>query len=236
MAQLKCERCGADFKAEDLNVALGVARCSYCGGVFDVGQHTAALSGRPPPGVRPEVPLPEKFEVSSRPSELVVQWRWFGAQYIGLALFCVAWDAFLVFWYSTALRTGQAFSIMTIFPIAHVGVGVGLSYTTLAGFLNRTWIRADRTGLAIRHGPVPWKGNRDLSRAELKQLYSSSKLRQTKNTSTWVYQLNAVTRDGKATPLLSNLESPEQALYLEQQLEKRLEIVDVPVAGELPRG
>ncbi len=44
-----------------------------------------------------------------------------------------------------------------------------------------------------------------------------------------------VTRDGRQGKLLSDLESSEEALYLEQVIERALGIKDQPVRGEIPR-
>lgn len=238
MTAITCERCGAEIRADDVNLSIGVAKCGACGGVFDLGHRTAAAQGsadRPP---RPTVPLPERFEVSSGDGELLIRWRWFKpSQHIATLFFCIAWDSFLFFWYSMALfGSKKAPWLMIVFPIAHVAVGVSLTYATIAGFLNRTWVRATRAGISIRHTPLPWKGNRDIERAALRQLYTSERVSQSRRgTSTSSYELRAVMRDGSTATLLS-LDTPEQALFLEQHLEKRLDIVDAPVAGELARG
>ncbi len=44
-----------------------------------------------------------------------------------------------------------------------------------------------------------------------------------------------VTRDGRKVKLTSDLESSEEALYLEQAIERALGIKDQPVRGEIPR-
>jgi hypothetical protein len=166
---------------------------------------------------------------------LRVYWRWFRPASIGILFFSIVWDGFLAFWYSMAF-TSHAPSAMTLFPIIHVAVGAGVTYLALANLFNHTVVEATRQGLTIRHGPLPWAGNRHMERAELKQLFSSSRVIQGKNSSTTVYELNALTSDGRRVKLLGSLDDPGQALYLEQSLEKRLGIQDVPVVGELSRG
>ena len=51
--------------------------------------------------------------------------------------------------------------IAFLLPIAHVAVGVGLTYYTLTRLMNRTRIEVSRDELTIRHGPLPWRGNMD---------------------------------------------------------------------------
>jgi hypothetical protein len=47
------------------------------------------------------------------------------------------------------------------------------------------------------------------------------------------YEVRAVTQEGRNTKLVGGLETSEQALSIEQAIEKRLGIRDVPVAGQL---
>ena len=63
--------------------------------------------------------------------------------------------------------------IMKVFPIAHVAVGVGLTYYTVAGFVNSTVLRVSEGQLAVRQGPFPWPGNRTLHTSDLDQLCNS---------------------------------------------------------------
>ncbi len=153
-----------------------------------------------------------------------ISWRWFELQHIFLAFFCIAWDSFLIFWYSMALHGGPL--IMIIFPIAHVAVGVGLTYYTLAGFLNRTTVQIGRRELVIRHGPMPWFSNRNINANDLREVNVN-------NTSTTngpfnrqnvpAYRVDAVTSSGRTIPLLM-LKSEDQARFVKQQIQERFAI------------
>ncbi|MEQ9461361.1 MAG: hypothetical protein RIG82_10460 [Phycisphaeraceae bacterium] len=73
-----------------------------------------------------------------------------------------------MFWYATALSAaaGPGFSLFAIiFPIAHVAVGIGLTYWTICAFFNTTLITLNLNRLTVRHGPVPWRGNAHLDPA-----------------------------------------------------------------------
>ena len=161
--------------------------------------------------------------------------RWFSCVFIFLAFFCVFWDGFLVFWYSIAFGAGAPL-IAKLFPILHLALGIGLTYFTLAGFVNRTTIEVASDELTIQHGPLPWFGNHRLPVDQLEQLYSRQVVNQGKNGRiSYSYKVNAVTREGKKITLLSGLTESDQALFVEQQLEQHLGIKDRPVPGELPR-
>lgn len=89
--------------------------------------------------------------------------------FIFLAFFCLAWNAFLVVGLSESQEETPMLWLFLLFPIVHVAVGVGLTYYTLAGFLNFTEVTVRGGTLTVRQGPLPWKGNRTLSAIDLAQ-------------------------------------------------------------------
>jgi len=114
-----------------------------------------------------EAPLPEHLVMMREAGGLTLVYAWFRPMYVFLLFFCIFWDGFLVFWYRTALAHPSPGSIALWFPLIHVGVGVGITYSTIAGFLNRTRVSVDAGEVTIRHGPVPWIGNRKIPAAAL---------------------------------------------------------------------
>jgi hypothetical protein len=149
----------------------------------------------------------------------------------------VFWCGFLFMWYSMAFAFGSAFgrefAFVTLFPLIHVAVGVGITYTALAGWINRTRITVDQGRISVRHGPLPWLGNKDLDGSNVKQLYSKEKVSRGRNSSTTTYEVHALTASGKNEKLLSGLETSEQALYIEQEIERYFRIEDAPVRGQI---
>jgi len=121
---------------------------------------------------------------------------------------------------------------MIVFPIAHVAVGVGLTYYTLAGFLNRSQLVIDRETFSVSHGPLPWLGYLRVPITQVEQLYCKGKPGQGNSAAT--FQLSVILKDGRKKDLLSNLDSPEIGTYIEHQIENRLSIPDRPVRGEIP--
>ena len=239
--QLSCEVCHSPLRAEDVRLDLAVAKCYSCNAVYDLSGRKGRGSTVPPEKrgeIRPKAALPSRFQVEEDGMSTRITWRWFNPLiHLFLAFFCVAWDGFLFMWYGIALGADTGDSpvsiIMVLFPIAHVAVGVGLTYFTLAGFVNRTRIEVSRNQLTIRHGPLPWKGNQDLPGRQLTQLYGEEVISRGKNGVTITYELIALDRENRKVKLLSGLTEKDQALYLEQTLERRLGIEDAPVAGEV---
>ena len=240
---LECPSCGGRTK---FSANTEILVCEYCG-----NQHTFRLpnptTGHTPAAVigeenEPSSPLPDQETSLLRPrpkavtfekqaDRMELSWRWFSLKYLPLAFFCVAWDGFLCFWYSMAFSTGAPW-IMIVFPIAHLAVGVGLTYTTLAGFLNRSYVVIDKDNFSVSHSPLPWLGNLRVPVSQVKQLYCKEK--SGKQNSGPTYQLSVILKDGRKKDLLSNLDSPEIGFYMEHQIENWLEIQDQPVRGEIP--
>ena len=181
--------------------------------------------------IRPKVTTPAVIKIEKDGQSARIVQRWFSLKYVPMAFFCVAWDAFLCFWYSMAFQ-GNAPWIFIVFPIVHLAVGIGLTYSTLCGFINRTVLEVSRDELAVWFEPLPWLGEKTLKTADLKQLYCKEKVTRGENSTTSQYQLYAVTRDDKEIQLLSSLDSPDVALFFEQQIEGWLKISDRPVVGE----
>lgn len=233
---LKCKACGAALEADGVDLGRGIAVCRFCKAVTRLdGPADGVPNGSARvPAERPKAPLPPKFKLDDRFGVLTISWRWFSPAYIFLAFFCVAWDSFLVFWYSMALGTGAPW-VFAVFPIVHVAVGAALTYATVGGFVNSTTVRAGEGRLAVRHGPLPWPGNLELDSSEIDQLYCAEKVRDGKNGTSRSYEVYAVTPANEKRKLLEGLPDADQALFVEQGLEEHLGLKDRPVGGELPR-
>jgi hypothetical protein len=232
------------IQSEDMNLERLVAKCRDCHAIMSFARAVDRAEGAgdvTSRRQRPPVPLPAGLRAEDRGKGLRIVRRWFSPVFFFLLFFCIAWDSFLVFWYAISFGNfgeapGPVWWLMVIFPVAHLAVGVGLTYFTLAGFLNQTTIDVDPFRLRIRHGPLPWFGNCTLPAAEIDQLYCQEKTRRHDNGGCiTAYGVNAVTKGGRQVKLMSTLEDQDQALFIEQQIEQCLGIEDRPVGGELAR-
>jgi predicted RNA-binding Zn-ribbon protein involved in translation (DUF1610 family) len=223
---MTCPSCGASISVTE---GPERCRCEYCGNEHMIRPGTAAVE----PGrlIRPTIPVPQAVKIEKEGDSARIIQRWFSLKYVPMAFFCVAWDAFLCFWYGMAFKSGAPW-IMVVFPIAHLAVGVGLTYSTLCGFFNRTVLEVTRDELSVWFEPLPWLGEKTVKTSDLKQLYCKEKASQGEHGTTRQYRLMAVTRDDKEVQLIANLDSPDVAKYFEQQIETWLKITDQPVVGE----
>src|SRR4051812_14365745 len=136
-----CPSCRVPVAADDVAADTGLARCRTCSRVFRFADDAALAKPAVPP--RPVARQPRSAASSDANGELTVKYRWFSPQYLFLAFFCVVWDGFLVSWYADALPRGEWGPLLA--PLLHVAVGVVMTYSTLAHFVNTTTLRIDRS-------------------------------------------------------------------------------------------
>lgn len=226
--QIVCPDCKRDINADDVNLATGLARCRKCNSVFSA----AALAGAPVYGAKRPVELPPRFTTEYMGSDFIIRYRWFSAKYVVLLFFCLFWDGFLVVWYTMAMR-GEMPLAAVLFPIIHVLAGVVITYLTVAGFVNHTELRVSRDLLTVRQGPLPFPGNKSVSAFDVVQFFVKEAVSYSKNGRHVTYQVWLEMKDSTQRPLLKNLDKHEQALFIEQEAEKFLNIADRLVAGEM---
>jgi hypothetical protein len=178
------------------------------------------------------VPIPERFDVELQHDTLRVRWRWFRPkEHMFLLFFVLVWDGALAAMFVTTYLGGK-FEWGMLLAAAHVAVGVGLTYSLLAGLFNRTTVSASAGRLTIKHAPIPWRGNRELTRSQLRQLYVVENVTESDGSKTRKYDLCAVRDDDRQVKLVKGLEDLAQARYLEHAFELHLDIDNHPVADE----
>ncbi len=182
---------------------------------------------------RPWITQPGTVTLRQETGRLILKRRWRTWKVAPLAFFCVFWDGFLCFWYSILLvNPSEPAVIMMLFPLLHVAAGIFLTYTLLANLFNHTTIQVDLERFIVQHDPVPWPGEIKIPVRNLKQLYCKEKVSHGRRTTSVTYTLAAVLSDGTEKNLLSGLESPAVAGFIEQSVEKWLNIADQRVTGE----
>ncbi|HZZ82527.1 MAG TPA: hypothetical protein VFE62_28770 [Gemmataceae bacterium] len=254
---MNCPRCQGLIAADDVSLEHLIAKCRSCQEVFrfspseieavSAGEpryDAGAFTEQPPLDPLPDVDLraPLSLRAPRPPSIEIEDWgpnrklvkRWFNYSYIGTAMFCVFWDGFLIFWYSMAFF-GDGPWLMILFPMLHLLAGVCITYSTIAGFFNRTEITLDGGLLTVWHGPIPWFGQMSTSAGAIEQLYCMEMPNHWNNRRNYqapLVSVNALLASGKTVPVVRSL-AREEALFIEQQLEEWLEIVPRRVPGQV---
>jgi DNA-directed RNA polymerase subunit RPC12/RpoP/uncharacterized membrane protein len=244
---LKCPTCGAQIQAADMNLSTMYARCRECQSLVDLDAAPSAApaprdstagavlmqDGSLAPAPPLPVPLPERLMVHTAGGGLRIERRWYAWTAIFLVFFCVVWFGFLAFWYLMAFSTGAW--LLMLFPLLHVAVGLFLAYFTAALFVNTTEIVVADGVLTVRHGPLPWLGNRQIATDALEQLYCEEHVSRSRNGTTITYSVRARSKDGRMVKLVTGLPERDQAMYIEQEVERHLGIADRHVSGQVRR-
>jgi hypothetical protein len=103
---MNCPKCQALIPAEDVNLETLWAKCRNCDEVFSFAESAPAAA--PPRKRRLPAGQPEGFRVEELGQTQRITRRWFMPQAWFLIFFCLAWDSFLVFWYSMAFAGAAA--------------------------------------------------------------------------------------------------------------------------------
>ncbi len=226
--QLNCPNCRQPVPAQDINISQLVAKCRQCGQVFSFEEKV-----RRAPRQREEVLLPPGIQAFSLLSELNIEVRWRESSNSFLMFFTLIWNAFIIPFVVIAISSGQFGMLLGL--SLHLLVGVGLIYNTLATLLNTTTIILNHYRLSIQHQPLrmPFYPNRELSVAEVEQFYVDKYSAGKQNGNpVWAYAVKAELKDGEHLQLVKRLKNPNQARYIEQEMERFLDMKDRPVEGE----
>ncbi len=177
-----------------------------------------------------DIKLPDNIKLFNRGSYIEIVRRWFGFGIIGMTIFAILVNNFLINNFSRLVDTSDPFSIGFVIIIGTIGVYI--TYHSVAGWFNKTHIFVSHGKMAIRHTPIPWLGNKELVSTNVRRLYVKEKIRRSSggngpSSTTVTYEAHCDTYDGKDTKLLAGLPDRQQALYIEQEIEKYLDIEDM---------
>jgi hypothetical protein len=234
--KLDCPKCAAEISAENMNLDRMVAKCGRCHSVFSFADHFGYVGSK----TKLAAPQPDKVKMENWGGGLTLQWRWFNWMILLLTAFAIFWNGMMFSFVGGSLFSGGEGDFFMPFPFLcfpHFWVGLALLYYVLTGYINKTTVTVDHNQLTVRHGPLPWWGNKQLNTAEIVQLYAKQNFGRSYRSNGWSgnFEVHAVMKQGKHQKLLSGLDSSEHVLFVEQVIEDYLGIVDYPVRGEYGR-
>ena len=159
------------------------------------------------------------FGLGGAPGPITIRRRWLRGKHQVFLFICLGSSiGVMALWFNYGLTAWTV--VATLFVLSW-------DYNLTTMFVNSTVIRADTKGVSVEHGPLPslfGRGQR-VAREQVKQLFATN--------FGGLFAVKAQLVDGKELDLVKPLVSPEQALFVEQQLEKSLGITDFAVEGEL---
>ena len=227
--QLFCPYCEADVPVDSVDLARLVAPCGRCGATVDLADQIAEPGDWMPVDTSAfSAPKPDGITVVETDESLMIERRWLamsqqGAQFVVTAIGLVG------------LLTILAVQGSPLWLVA--GLTGGVAWYLLKWALNRSVVTVGSGRLRVDHRPMSGP-EVSLDATAVVQLYTTRRAmrgHRRRETATTLYHhdLVAILRDGTHVRVLKSIADPDQATYLERELERRLGIDDQPVRGEI---
>ena len=173
--------------------------------------------------------LPKGVTLDDRGHEIDIAWRWFTPSSWLLIGFAAIWNGFvLIFLLSGAFP---------FFLVLHVLAGLVVGWEALKQALNRTTVNVSSGKIAVSSGPVGASNHAVIDPLNLQQLYSiRRKTGSTNGRPTYSYEIHAIVSNQRDDVLVvGNIGDLDQALFIEGEIERYLEITDQEVPGAMSR-
>jgi hypothetical protein len=235
LIDIHCPKCGEYVPASNININKTLGKCEHCNSVFNFDKDPAFFNDR---RGRPEMIMPKGTEVLKLRESLDIQINWFRSVSKGklafLSLFGIVWNAIVFPMAIVMLLSGVYLALL--FMSLHLLVGVVMMFWVAAYFLNETNIVVTSNYIDISYGPIrsPFNKGKRINANEIKQLYVSKYITNVSKNGQRVqaYGLFAFLHNGEKIPLLKDMNKATQ-LYIEQEIERFLEIKDDKIKGEI---
>jgi hypothetical protein len=183
--------------------------------------------------VAEEVPLHPRVTRRNFAQGVELSWKWGEWWMVFFALWLMGWDSFCIGVVGNGVKSvfhGHVEGLL-VFLIPHVWVGVFLTYGWLAYLLNTTTITCERGAVRVSCSPLPWWGWPKVYPAgSLEQIFVVVQKSQRNNQATYGLQARSVS--GETVKLINYCSDGKMLRYIEQELERQLNIVNEPVSGE----
>lgn len=184
------------------------------------------------------IPIPQRFSVDRTGSGLCISWSWFTPAFVVLLVFVGIGDLVLTYFLIDFSKEGQTapfFAYLFLSPF--ILIGFVSTYVVLAGLFNKTVVQMNSGELSVKHGPLPWIGNVATDRGEIQEVFCREKKKTRRDedgrgsTTMYSYSVNAVSTDGRELLLASSIREPEKARFLEQEIQRELNLPESTVPG-----
>lgn len=242
MASLHCPSCQASVPESAIRPARAAALCPGCDStlrleaVGDGWRAVGFTAPAPPEGLTVEIDEPPARsgggyrDAIREPGRFRASRRWWTPTVIFLTFFVLFWNGFLVLWYSGIAGSGMSGGfglIFMLFPLIHVAVGLGLTWTVIATWFNRTTIEVSEGRLSCTHRPIPWPlGKPEPIALDAVELFEAEeavpRFNANRNTGSRTWNVVARTSDGRRVAVVTRLGDERQARFVASRLDAQL--------------
>jgi hypothetical protein len=224
-----CTRCNGQIQAEDCNLSTLVARCRHCQHVFRFADQLDPAVQEPSRRVRAERPPNFKVEDQAYGFGRRIWWVWAEGYDKAFAIFIANLGTVMLWslWFDQMFPlSSYPWSFFVFLGVATAG-SVFANYYALASLLNRTTVEVDGGQLAVRHGPIPWPGNRAFEMADVDEVVFDDDSEWRRGTLVHRFHVTVIDREGGRHRLFET-QTPQGAQFIAEQLQEWL------AAGPLP--
>lgn len=216
--KIDCPSCNKLIESQDLNLQNKVAKCGDCNVVFSIEEELASVSSKT--DKRQTYFRPEGIELFQYQGELDITinqvmtgWDYAGA----LALPFIAFFSAMIYFVSTKV------SMPAVVPIISTIASVYFLYKATIYSRYKSYIIVNDEYLEIRHRPNNLKKDIKIPSKDIDQLY----IRKSRERGDLVVlHIIANGPDGQKHQKLMSIKSVSKAKYIEQEIEKYLDIKD----------
>ncbi|MCB0208183.1 MAG: hypothetical protein KDJ52_02565 [Anaerolineae bacterium] len=216
----QCKHCATEIAApaSDVDTHQPIT-CPVCNAVFYATDDEKALV----PFTPSTRSLPAKMTIRAVDDELLITRHRRGVLFIGL----LAITSFLLLFglFGSEMHTLE----FLMNPLAWIIAS--FFYYSLKNTVNTTHIRISPTALQINEGPLLPRWHTSVTASNITQLYVKKIVRRGNKSTTTTYDLNFVQKIGSDRTIVTGLERAEQALFLEQEIERFLGFEDRSIKG-----
>jgi len=204
-----CIKCGATTSENSIDHENSAVICDRCHSAitFNYIPELASKYKEDPLSY-----LPENMGIDLKGDTLVITYKWYYFNW--LLSFC-----FSLFFMSglTAMYLGDAGIPLLVF-ILLLPVSILILYGSFSTFINKTVIRLNDTNISISNGPLPGVPDRNINLSDIHEVCSET----CKSDSYTHHSVNIILKNNKKIVILYNLPEMSQALFIENQIAKKL--------------
>lgn len=173
--------------------------------------------------------IPKEISLKDTKRELTIKKKWFDyGRVLQLILaiilnFCVGFVIYSVAQYnaSNGFFVGIII-VVSVIALFSQALGLWMLYQAICGLLNTTVIKVDHSAITIHFKPLPWFGAKTINKTDIVQLHVSERDYSDADLKHVSYQLQVILKDSDPIYLLKNLDTPEQAQFIEEKIQQYL--------------
>lgn len=170
---------------------------------------------------RTPVAKPCRIYMRRRGGTWILRRAWMHADLWGLVLFAIPWNCFLALWNTQAIVARIWF--LMVFALPHDALGIYLMYTVVVSLSNSTYFTIKNGKLTVKNRPIGRGETFSCATCTMMEILCKRHIKRgKKNTTTTTYSVLYRDASNAEHEIVAELPTAHQALFISQELEKKL--------------